>query len=206
MMKIDVQHWISGPVTLGRCPANNWRQKLALLNACRVGAAVFQNSLHVDLLAPVRPTLASTGRRRSQAPRPSAPFHPTNPAGPLPPRWTLPRSRNVELRLASAQMSVLLRTRVASFLSGVAVTGVYAVYELRKDLVEGHQLLVKQVRAGTKRGAEPRPLSRGGRRCAVSPPTDACSASLLPWRLTSARCCPGPAPRWRRTARRSMSA
>jgi hypothetical protein len=48
-------------------------------------------------------------------------------------------------------MSVLLRTRVASFLSGVAVTGAYAVYELRKDLVEGHQLLVKQVRDGTKR-------------------------------------------------------
>ena len=43
-------------------------------------------------------------------------------------------------------MSVLLRTRVASFLSGVAVTGVFAVYELRRDLAEGQALLVKQVR------------------------------------------------------------
>jgi len=43
-------------------------------------------------------------------------------------------------------MSVLFRARIASFLSGVAVTSVYAIYQLRKDLTDSHDFLAERVR------------------------------------------------------------
>lgn len=42
-------------------------------------------------------------------------------------------------------MSVLLRARIASFMSGVAVTSVFAIYQLKKDLDESQEIVVKQV-------------------------------------------------------------
>jgi len=42
-------------------------------------------------------------------------------------------------------MSVLLRARVSSFLAGVAVTGIYGTYQLRKDVTISHQLLADQI-------------------------------------------------------------
>lgn len=42
-------------------------------------------------------------------------------------------------------MSVLLRARVASFLCGVAVAGVFGVYNLKHDLKSSHDLLADQV-------------------------------------------------------------
>jgi hypothetical protein len=81
-------------------------------------------------------------------------------------------------------MSVLLRTRVASFLSGVAVTGVFAVYELRRDLAEGQALLVKQVREpsmlhGAQKGWVCRMRARGRRRGAGGSTALAAERSLL---------------------------
>ena len=43
-------------------------------------------------------------------------------------------------------MSVLFRARLASFMSGVAVSGGFAFFQLKKDIVDSHELLVKQVR------------------------------------------------------------
>ena len=42
-------------------------------------------------------------------------------------------------------MSVLLRARIASFMTGVAVTSVFAIYQLKKDLDESQEIVVKQV-------------------------------------------------------------
>lgn len=48
-------------------------------------------------------------------------------------------------------MSVLLRARLASFMTGVAVTSVYSIYQLKRDLQESHDLVAKQVRRGGAR-------------------------------------------------------
>ena len=40
---------------------------------------------------------------------------------------------------------MLFRARLASFMTGVAVTSVFAIYQLKKDLVESQELVVKQV-------------------------------------------------------------
>ena len=42
-------------------------------------------------------------------------------------------------------MSLLFRTRVASFFAGVAVTSVYAIYQLKRDLQESQDTLINQV-------------------------------------------------------------
>ena len=63
-------------------------------------------------------------------------------------------------------MSVLLRARISSFLSGVAITGVFAVYQLRKELVESQALLVQQA----IRAAAPSP----GSTCALALPLPPC--------------------------------
>lgn len=47
-------------------------------------------------------------------------------------------------------MSLLLRARIASFLAGVAVTGVYGVYLLREDVRESHRVLREQAQQGTQ--------------------------------------------------------
>ena len=47
-------------------------------------------------------------------------------------------------------MSVLFRARVASFLSGVAVAGVFGVVQLRKDLEESKDALISQVEQASK--------------------------------------------------------
>ncbi|KAI3423968.1 hypothetical protein D9Q98_009802 [Chlorella vulgaris] len=44
-------------------------------------------------------------------------------------------------------MSALLRARVSSFLAGVALTGVFGVYQLRGDVAEAHKLLMEQTTA-----------------------------------------------------------
>lgn len=41
-------------------------------------------------------------------------------------------------------MSLLLRARVSSFLAGVAVAGVFGVYQLRRDVVESHDAILTQ--------------------------------------------------------------
>lgn len=43
-------------------------------------------------------------------------------------------------------MSALFRAHVSAFLAGVAVAGVFGVYQLRGDVAEGQQRLVEQVR------------------------------------------------------------
>lgn len=48
-------------------------------------------------------------------------------------------------------MSALLRARVSAFLAGVAVAGVFGVYQLRGDVAEGQQRLLEQVWAGVER-------------------------------------------------------
>lgn len=40
---------------------------------------------------------------------------------------------------------MLLRARVSAFLSGVAIAGVFAVYQLRKDVTDSHKILADQV-------------------------------------------------------------
>ncbi len=40
---------------------------------------------------------------------------------------------------------MLLRARVSAFLSGVAIAGVFAVYQLRKDVTDSHKILKDQV-------------------------------------------------------------
>jgi hypothetical protein len=42
-------------------------------------------------------------------------------------------------------MSVLFRARVSSFLAGAAVMGAHAIYQLKKELVESRDLLVREV-------------------------------------------------------------
>lgn len=42
-------------------------------------------------------------------------------------------------------MSALLRARISAFAAGVAVAGVFGVYQLRGDVAEGHQRLLEQV-------------------------------------------------------------
>lgn len=46
-------------------------------------------------------------------------------------------------------MSVLFRARVASFMTGVAVTSVHAIYQLKKELVQSQDVLINQVRGNT---------------------------------------------------------
>lgn len=41
-------------------------------------------------------------------------------------------------------MSLLLRARVSAFMTGLAVAGVFAVYQLRKDVTESHKHLLDQ--------------------------------------------------------------
>lgn len=45
-------------------------------------------------------------------------------------------------------MSVLLRARVSAFFAGLTVAGVFAVYQLRKDVTASHTQLLSQVRGG----------------------------------------------------------
>lgn len=47
-------------------------------------------------------------------------------------------------------MSVLFRARLSSFLSGVAVAGVFGVLQLRKDLQEANESLIEQVEKASK--------------------------------------------------------
>lgn len=47
-------------------------------------------------------------------------------------------------------MSVLTRIRISSFLAGVAVAGVFGVYQLRHDLDDTRVALSKEVRKGAK--------------------------------------------------------
>ena len=42
-------------------------------------------------------------------------------------------------------MSALLRARLSAFLAGVAVAGVFGVYQLRGDMAEGQEKLLQQV-------------------------------------------------------------
>lgn len=42
-------------------------------------------------------------------------------------------------------MSALLRARLSAFLAGVAVAGVFGVYQLRGDVAEGQEKLLQQV-------------------------------------------------------------
>ena len=49
-------------------------------------------------------------------------------------------------------MSALFRARLSSFLAGVAVAGVFGVYQLRGDVAEAHATLVEQVGAGGQAG------------------------------------------------------
>jgi hypothetical protein len=42
-------------------------------------------------------------------------------------------------------MSALLRARFSSFLAGVAVAGVFGIYQLRGDVAEGQAQLLEQV-------------------------------------------------------------
>ena len=51
---------------------------------------------------------------------------------------------------------MLVRARVVSFLSGFAVAGCIALYQLRQDIWESHKLLASQVRPGL-RGSCPWP-------------------------------------------------
>jgi hypothetical protein len=43
-------------------------------------------------------------------------------------------------------MSLLFRARLSSFLAGVALAGVAGVYQLRADVSEGQENVVKQVK------------------------------------------------------------
>ncbi len=45
---------------------------------------------------------------------------------------------------------MLVRARVVSFLSGFAVAGCIALYQLRQDIWESHKLLASQVRLGLR--------------------------------------------------------
>ena len=53
-------------------------------------------------------------------------------------------------RTAKQTMSVLTRIRISSFLAGVAVAGVFGVYQLRHDLDDTRVALSKEVRKGAK--------------------------------------------------------
>lgn len=48
-------------------------------------------------------------------------------------------------------MSALLRARVSAFLAGVAVAGVFGVFQLRGDVAEGQAQLLEQVQCGVRR-------------------------------------------------------
>lgn len=50
---------------------------------------------------------------------------------------------------------MLVRARVVSFLSGFAVAGSVALYQLRQDIWESHRLLASQVGAASARHAVP---------------------------------------------------
>ena len=52
---------------------------------------------------------------------------------------------------------MLVRARVVSFLSGFAVAGCIALYQLRQDIWESHKLLASQVRVSL-RGSSPWPF------------------------------------------------
>ena len=52
-----------------------------------------------------------------------------------------------------AAMSALLRARVSSFLAGVAVAGVFGVYQLRGDVAEGQAQLLEQASPVCRRGS-----------------------------------------------------
>ncbi|KAL4424602.1 hypothetical protein ABPG77_009186 [Micractinium sp. CCAP 211/92] len=43
-------------------------------------------------------------------------------------------------------MSALLRARLSAFLAGVAVAGVFGVYQLRGDVAEGQEKLLQQTK------------------------------------------------------------
>ncbi|KAL4421270.1 hypothetical protein ABPG75_010561 [Micractinium tetrahymenae] len=43
-------------------------------------------------------------------------------------------------------MSALLRARLSAFLAGVAVAGVFGVYQLRGDVAEGQEKLLEQTK------------------------------------------------------------
>ena len=60
------------------------------------------------------------------------------------------REREKERKKEKRNMSVLFRARVASFLSGVAVAGVFGVVQLRKDLEESKDALISQVEQASK--------------------------------------------------------
>ncbi|KAL4855747.1 Type-1 glutamine synthetase 1 [Chlorella vulgaris] len=61
-------------------------------------------------------------------------------------------------------MSALLRARVSSFLAGVALTGVFGVYQLRGDVAEAHKLLLEQTTAYAS-GLEARVAELEAARC-----------------------------------------
>lgn len=73
-------------------------------------------------------------------------------------------------------MSALLRARVSSFLAGVALTGVFGVYQLRGDVAEAHKLLMEQVR----------PPHAGSATCRLLQSLAACS--VLPSKVVARRC------------------
>ena len=91
---------------------------------------------------PASPTAPRRNHRRQEAGAPILLGHQPTPASGGAPLW---QQRRQQRRASS--MSALLRARVSAFLAGVAVAGVFGVYQLRGDVAEGQQRLLDQVGA-----------------------------------------------------------